>query len=260
MPVDIFIDGPPSFNNASVGDASKIAPISSRDSVNGPTVKTSPSGFDFSTKAFSQNVTVKTQIYLHHTAGSQQSDKGKGTINTLNNREVSTHTVIDKDGHIEYLFDDKYISYHGGAGLIPQNLGLSVEIEAYGCLTQNNGIFYTAYKNKLPDQNTAGLAVDINGKPTPYKKHAYYQKYTPAQIAAVKTLIVNWSKKHNIPVKWEGQKSFDRLFPPNDVKGNYTTSPDAFKGISGLYSHNSIRTDKSDVFPQKELIEMFKTL
>jgi hypothetical protein len=66
---------------------------------------------------------------------------------------------------------------------------------------------------------------------------------------------LKWSAKHNIPVKWMGQKSYDRLFPPNDG-----TSPDALSGAPGLYSHNSVRTDKSDVFPQKELIEMLKTL
>ena len=246
MPIDIMPNGQKPNEQSAYIDA---------EGPTGSTVKTFPSGFDFSTSAFGGWTTVKTQIYLHHTAGYQSADKGKQTISILNDRGVSTHTVIDAAGHIEYLFDDKYVSYHAGAGVTPQNLGLSVEINAYGCLTKKaDGKFYNAYGGVVP-ADQAALAVDINGLPKPYKNHAYYQKYTPAQIAATKTLILNWSAKHNIPVKWEGQKSYDRLFPPNGG-----TSPDAVSGVPGLYSHNSVRKDKSDVFPQKELIEMFKTL
>jgi hypothetical protein len=224
-----------------------------------PTVKTFPSGFDFSTSAFGSNrTTVKTQIYLHHTAGAQLFDKGKGTVDVFNlrtalNDPASTHTVIDKGGHIEYLFDDKYVSYHAGAGRLVQDIGLSVEITAYGFLTERNGKFYSG-GTEIPRDQVA-TAVDINGKPKAYKDHLYYHKYTPAQIASVKNLILSWSAKHKIPVKWLGQKSYDALFPPN--KG---LSQDALTGVPGLYSHNSVRKDKSDVFPQKELIEMLKTL
>jgi len=117
-----------------------------------------------------------------------------------------------------------------------------------------NGKFYNAYKGEIPRDQVA-TAVDINGKPKAYKDHLYYHKYTPAQIASVKNLILSWSAKHKIPVKWLGQKSYDALFPPN--KG---LDQGALTGVAGLYTHNSVRTDKSDVFPQKELIEMLKTL
>jgi hypothetical protein len=225
----------------------------------GATVKTTPSGFNLSTGAFSIKITTKTQIYLHHTAGAQIPDNGKQTVSwwntsTAKGAPASTHAVIDVNGNIEYMFDDKYVSYHAQAGVLVQNIGLSVEIQSYGSLDQKNGKFYS-WSNTEVLANQVALAVDINGNPRVYKKHSYYQKYTPAQIAAVKTLILKWSAKHNIPVKWMGQKSYDRLFPPNDG-----TSPDALSGAPGLYSHNSVRKDKSDVFPQQELIEMLKTL
>lgn len=229
-------------------------------------VKTLTSGFDLSSSTFRKTETVKNQIYLHHTAGAQRSDKGKGTVDVYNNRAsngnpASTHAVIDKDGHIEYLFDDKYVSFHAGVKgtRVPNNNGLSVELQSYGALTKKGSEYYNAYGGKIPASEVA-LAVDINGNPKAYKNYTYYHKYTPAQILAVKKLILNWSSKHSIPVKWLGQKSFDILFPPNDKNGNITINKEALTGTPGLYTHNSVRTDKTDVFPQKELIEMLKTL
>jgi len=249
--------GSVNITGGSGGNAGKVS--GGGGTASGATAKTTPSGFNLSTGAFSTLITTKTQIYLHHTAGAQLPDKGKQTVsvwntNTAKGAPASTHAVIDVNGNIEYMFDDKYVSYHAQAGRLVQNIGLSVEIQSYGSLTQKNGKFYS-WSNTEVLANQAALSVDINGNPRVYKKHSYYQKYTPAQIAAVKTLILKWSAKHNIPVKWMGQKSYDRLFPPNDG-----TSPDALSGAPGLYSHNSVRKDKSDVFPQKELIEMLKTL
>lgn len=224
-------------------------------------IKTLTSGFDLLKGSFKQKETTKTQIFLHHTAGVQKADKGKSVVDTYNQRTqeknpASTHAVIDKDGHIEYLFDDKFISYHAGTSspYISNTIGLSVELMAYGCLTKKaDGKFYNAYGGVIPLDQVA-LAVDINGNPKPYKGYAYYHKYTPQQISATKTLIKHWASKHNIPIKWMGQKSFDNMFPAAN-----TVSKDAIN-TPGLYTHNSVRTDKTDVFPQKELIEMLKTL
>jgi len=56
--------------------------------------------------------------------------------------------------------------------------------------------------------------------------------------------------KYNIPFKYD----YDVLF------GTGTVSRAALSGEKGVYTHNSVRTDKSDVFPQKELIEMLKSI
>ena len=34
----------------------------------------------------------------------------------------------------------------------------------------------------------------------------------------------------------------------------------ALRGEKGVYTHNSVRTGKSDVWPQKELIDMLKSI
>ncbi len=57
--------------------------------------------------------------------------------------------------------------------------------------------------------------------------------------------------KYGIPFVYD----YDVLFPSTS-----TVSLAAFEGTSGVYTHNSFRTGKSDVFPQAELIQMFKSI
>ena len=83
-----------------------------------------------------------------------------------------------------------------------------------------------------------------------YKGYKYYQKYTNTQIANVKNVITGWMNKYNIPFNYD----WNELFDPN------TLSKKALRGEKGVYTHNSVRTGKQDVFPQKELIDMFKSI
>ena len=50
------------------------------------------------------------------------------------------------------------------------------------------------------------------------------------------------------------------MFPNTKTKGEYNISSDAAGKIPGIYTHNSYRPDKVDVFPQKELLEMLMGL
>tara|TARA_R100001377_G_C3149625_1_gene95803 strand:- start:267 stop:788 length:522 start_codon:yes stop_codon:yes gene_type:complete len=65
--------------------------------------------------------------------------------------------------------------------------------------------------------------------------------------------MTGWMNKYNIPFNY----NWDELF--ND-KGKFPLSKKALKGEKGVYTHNSVRTGKQDVFPQKELIDMFKSI
>ena len=53
--------------------------------------------------------------------------------------------------------------------------------------------------------------------------------------------------KYGIPYTF----NYDELFTLNKVP---------LTGKPGIYTHNSVRTDKFDVFPQKELIDMLKSI
>ena len=56
--------------------------------------------------------------------------------------------------------------------------------------------------------------------------------------------------KYSIPFHYDYNclfpNSSPKCFPPNGASGN------------GVYTHNSVRSDKSDIFPQKEMLEMLK--
>ena len=55
-------------------------------------------------------------------------------------------------------------------------------------------------------------------------------------------------------IKWEFNKeTYKEMFPKQG-----TLSKEATKNTPGVYSHNSVSTGKSDVFPQKELIIALK--
>lgn len=120
----------------------------------GKTILTKPSGFELLTKAFGgkRSKKVVTQIYLHHTAGGQRADKGKGTVRTFNSNAIdgnhgSTHAVIDKNGHLEEVIPWDYIAYGQGVtgaykkfGFSYNTVGMSIEIMALGY-----------FKEKSPD-------------------------------------------------------------------------------------------------------------
>jgi len=203
--------------------------------------------------------TPKTQIYLHHTAGNQNV---KRTIEIWNNRtdHVSTHYITNNNGETEQLYVDEYWANHLGVkgatfrslGLQYRNLNkysLGIELSAFGGVTLKGGQYKTIYNSTLPE---SGVAQPINkfGKPMTYKGYAYYEKYSNAQIANVKNVVQGWMDKYSIPFNYD----WDELFDPK------TLSKKALKGEKGVYTHNSVRTGKQDIFPQKELLDMLKSI
>ncbi len=203
--------------------------------------------------------TPKTQIYIHHTAGNQNVKRTIEIWNTRTDR-VSTHYVTNNNGEVEQLYQDEFWANHLGvkgstfkAFKLPyRNLNkysLGIELSAFGGVTLKDGKYKTIYNSTLPESEVA-QPVDAYGKPTTYKGYKYYQKYSNAQIANVKNVITGWMSKYNIPFNY----NWDELFNPNSL------SAKALSGEKGVYTHNSVRTGKQDVFPQKELIDMFKSI
>lgn len=247
----------------------KYKETSSTSTTLGKTILTKPSGFELSTKAFGGKRAkgAITQIYLHHTAGHQRSDKGKGTVNTFNNRAIkgnhgSTHAVIDKNGHLEELIPWEYIAYGQGVtgaykkfGFSYNTVGMSIEIMALGYFTKKtpDGKNWTRGKGKVKiPLNEAVSGVDFNLNPIKYKGFPVFQKYTDAQINGTIEWIKKWKNFFNIQWKFN-QEAYNEMFPDNK-----SLSAKATSNTPGVYSHNSVNKGKSDVFPQKELIIALK--
>ena len=221
--------------------------------------QTITSGFPMA-KIYYDGPTPKTQIVIHHTAGGQNVKQEVAQWSTRKDR-VSTHYITNNEGAKEQLFADENWANHLGIkgssfkqlGIPYKNLNktsLSIEMQAYGGLKLRNGKYITIWNSSLPADRVA-QPVDKNGNPTTYKGYSYYEKYSNASIKSVKEIIQGWQNKYNIPFVY----NYDELFPKNN-----SVSTNAFKGVPGIYTHNSFRTGKSDVFPQLELINMLKSL
>ena len=235
-----------------------------------PTLETITSKYPI-TQIFFDTETPKKQLYLHHTVSGQNI---QSVVDDWSRRtdKVSTHYVTNNNGEIEQLFEDEFWAYHLGvkrptfaAAKLPyQNLNrtsIGIELCSWGGLTAkfdddgSNDAPYAdlIYRNSVGgeiDSNNVTQAVNANGETITYKGYKYFEKYSNAQINVVKGKLQELMNKYSIPFKYD----YDVLF------GTGTVSRAALSGEKGVYTHNSIRTDKSDVFPQKELIEMLKSI
>tara|TARA_R110002060_G_scaffold28643_1_gene38792 strand:+ start:3505 stop:6621 length:3117 start_codon:yes stop_codon:yes gene_type:complete len=238
-------------SNASGGGGNPVGELGSESSLT--------SGYPMA-KIYYDGPTSKSQIVVHHTAGRQNI---ANTIKGWSSRtdHVSTHYITNNDGEKEQLYSDDAWGNHLGIksatfralGVEYQNLNktsLGIEMQAFGGLKERNGKYYTYVNSEMPSDRVA-QPVDKNGNVTSYKGYSYYEKYSNANISAVKSIITGWMGKYGIPFVYD----YDVLFPNTS-----TVSKAAYQGTKGVYTHNSFRTGKSDVFPQKELIAMFKSI
>jgi N-acetyl-anhydromuramyl-L-alanine amidase AmpD len=198
---------------------------------------------------FFQDVHEKKQIYLHHTAGGGnpvsvakffQQKEGK----------VATAFVIGEKGTIVQLFSSKHWAYH--LGLKPEvfaekgityrsldKISIGIEICNYGPLKKQNGNFINYVGGKVDRSQVT----ELNGK---YKGHIWWQKYTDEQIESTRQLLVYLCDTYGISKEYN-----DSIF---DIDKR------ALKSENGIFTHNSVRHDKSDIYPCPRMIEMLKNL
>jgi N-acetyl-anhydromuramyl-L-alanine amidase AmpD len=163
---------------------------------------------------------------------------------------VATAFIIGSKGTIVQCFSSKHWAYHLGlnqevfteAGVAYKSLdkiSIGIEICNYGPLTKRNGYYY----------NYLGARVDyteVEFLDKKYKGHIYWQKYTDAQIESTRQLLVYLCNTYNIPSTY-----FDSIF---DIDNR------ALQGERGIFTHNSVRKDKSDIYPCPRMITMLKSL
>lgn len=213
--------------------------------------------------------TVKTTIYLHHTAGSHRADwtiDGWNKDRTANKSRlrVATAFVIggldrngsDKDGmdgKVFRAYNEDFWASHLGLKAANNNLlnkqSVGIEICNYGPITKSNSGKLLNYVNSelLPSQ-VCDLGYHFRG----YQLH---HKYTDKQIASLKELLLFLSGKYNIDLK----KGLVPLLGKPQGQA-FELNNDALNGKPGIWSHTSVRKDKFDVHPQLELVAMLKSL
>ena len=79
-----------------------------------------------------------------------------------------------------------------------------------------------------------------------FRGYQYWEAYTPEQIAALKLLLPYLLDRFKITPQID-RKDFWEYKNPS------TLPP-------GIYSHTTVRKDKIDIFPQKELVDLVYSL
>ena len=185
-----------------------------------------------------KEVTKKDTIIFHHTAGNKDALAVAKDWNTDKRGKVATAYIIGYDGTVVRCFDDKYWGYALGIGNAQvEKKSIQIELCAWGYLTEKEGKFYNYVNREIPESEVETLE-------TPFKGFKHFHRYSNEQIQALKELVTYLCEKHSI----KGSLSLS----------DFQLSNYALKGGKGFFTHNSYRLDKSDVYPDKRILEAFK--
>lgn len=178
--------------------------------------------------------TNKTAFGLHHTSGGSATS----SISWWNQKpdHVCTPIMIPRNGEIWELFSTHFWAYALGRtsyGVRLEKRSIQFEIANWGGLIKGkDGRFYTWSGKVLP----ASKVIKYKKK---HRGFLYFEKYTDKQVKAVVFALDHYAKMHNIKIKPEDLFQFWH-------KG---------KKPYGIYSHTTVRGDKSDIHPQPNLIK-----
>ena len=229
--------------------------------------------------------TDKIQLVLHHTAVFGASVENITNSFTRKSTHVSTHFIINRDGDYDQLFPLKYWGNHIGSSREGNNYlqksTVSIELEGAGFLKyisdsgrnpdgtfedtarfkQGSKIFtYKELKGGINDpavSRPVKMLSDGSLKMTKeYRGYDYYHAYTKPQLKILKKVLNQIKKEYpkiTIGSSYSGANGFYEQFPSKKK-----VAETAWKFNPGTFTHNSYRTDKRDVFPQKELIELLQ--
>lgn len=201
--------------------------------------------------------TNKEYVFLHHTAGwhnpynviKSWGGDSRGRIATefvLGGQSVKGNDDT-YDGEMVQCFPEGGYGWHLGKNGSQHMHKHSVGIEICNFGYIKNGKTY------------AGTVVDESQKvelAQPFRGYKTWHRYSDAQIEATRKWILFIAERDNIDVrdglqKWikaEGVKAFD-------------WKEDAYYGrVKGLLTHTNTRKDKTDLFPQQEVIDMILSL
>lgn len=251
----------------------------------------------FPESRYIKDETKKLQIVLHHTVSGGKEDVADDVRYWRDKGEnVATSFIVSRTGQIFQLFNTNFWAYHLGLELDylnnlnveETNLSLNsksigIEIDSWGGLLpgesdEGEGWFPTLMDDDgnlqtfIPKKNAKPINIENvqeyneeNGYPKGFRDFYAFEKYTKAQINAVREIIISLKEKYgDIDLKYNKDmwdinydENTNPIGSPDGAKG---ISMNALNGSSGIWTHVSYRKDKSDCHPQPELINMLKSL
>jgi len=189
-------------------------------------------------KNYYQKIYDKKQLVVHHTAGGSAKSAYYWFKERLNGEgTVSVPYLIERDGTIFQLFKSPMMfGYHLGENISASlnKYSIPIELVCWGGLTEDE------IGKKVPEKEVIEYS-------TPFRGFKLFHNYSEPQLESLCGLLHVLSFATNIPLKYTYMDFFEK-------------SKKALAGESGLFSHVSYRTDKSDCHPQIELQSMLSSL
>lgn len=201
--------------------------------------------------------TKKEFLFLHHTAGGHDpysvtkmwNNDSRGRIGTefvLGGQSVFNGNSI-YDGTIVQAFPEGAYAWHLGNNGSEYMHSHSVGIETCNFGPIKDGKTYTGQKAD-PKQIVELKKV--------FRGHKTWHRYSDKQILVLKDLILFIANRDNIDI----HKGLIQEIKNKGVDA-FEFNSDAFNGkIKGMWTHTNTRKDKTDMFPQEELIDMLLSL
>ncbi|MFB3081786.1 MAG: peptidoglycan-binding protein [Nitrosomonadaceae bacterium] len=206
---------------------------------------------------YKEGPTEKEYLFLHHTAGWNNPYKtvdswakdDRGAIATefvLGGRSVKGNND-NYDGELVQCLPEGAYAWHLGDNGSPYMHTHSVGIEVCNFGWAKDGKTYV---------NTPIAADQLVTLPEPFRGHSQWHAYSDRQIETLKLFILWIAERDSINVgdglvaeiKQKGAKAFE-------------FNEDAYNGkIKGMWTHTNTRKDKTDMFPQPNLIDMLLSL
>ena len=209
------------------------------------------------TGEYKSGPTNKEYIFLHHTAGWHNPYNCIDQWGRDNRGAVATEFVLGGpsvkgndtkyDGEMVQAFPEGGYGWHLGKNGSQHMHTHSVGIEVCNFGYVVNGKTY------------AGTRVDDSQIVTldkPFRGHKTWHRYSDTQIEELRKWILWIGERDSIDVR----KGLPTLIKKNGVDA-FEFNEDAYYGrVRGLWTHTNTRKDKTDMFPQSELLDMLVEL
>lgn len=200
----------------------------------------------------------KDYCFLHHTAGWDnpfrvidawgRDTRGRVATEFVMGGQKITDNTDTYDGTVVQCFPEGCAGWHlgtTGSGYMHKH-SVGIEICNFGYLT--NGKTYVG----TPAHEDQICTIE-----EPFRGKTQWHKYSDKQLKSTEKLLEYIAERDNIDLR-TGLPEWIRKHGP--IKA-FEFNEDAYNGkVKGLLTHTNVRKDKTDLFPQPELIDMLLSL
>jgi hypothetical protein len=206
---------------------------------------------------YKEGPTNKEYLFLHHTAGWHNPYRVVDSWGRDSRGSVATEFVLggpsvkgdddNYDGKLLQCIPEGGFGWHLGknGSRYMHTHSVGIELNNFGYIV--NGKTYV--NTKVHESQIVTLS-------KPFRGYKTWHRYSDKQIETLHKWVLYIAERDNIDVR----KGLVEEVRKNGAKG-FEFNEDAYYGkVKGMWSHTNVRKDKTDVFPQPELLDMLLSL